>query len=250
MSEAARIQAHLRETARGAYEAVALPPFTAFFHPRDPHRHFNYAIPDEPVAGDLAAPLAALRQAFRARGRLARFEYVAEFAPGLAAALDAVGFEVELEAPLMTCPASAIVDPEPVPGLEIVPATEDPRAYLAVGRGAFGEGPPDDGAVTAWLDRLNRRSTPLLGLLDGEPVAVATATPPLDGLSEVAGVGVVERARRRGIGGALTAAAARGAAGKGAELVFLSPGSDGAQSVYRRVGFRPALTTLYYADPD
>ena len=90
----------------------------------------------------------------------------------------------------------------------------------------------------------------LLGLLDGEPVAIASATPPLDGLSGVTGVGVLEHARNRGIGRAMTAAAAHGAGALGAELVFFSPGSEDAQSVYTRVGFLPAETTLYYADPD
>src|SRR5262249_44536596 len=74
--------------------------------------------------------------------------------------------------------------------------------------------------------------------------------PPLDGLSEVAGIGVLERARRRGIGGAMTAAAARDAAARGAELVFLAPGSGDAQSVYERGGFGPAESSLCYADPE
>ena len=81
-------------------------------------------------------------------------------------------------------------------------------------------------------------------------MAVAAATAPQDGLSEVAGIGVLAQARNRGIGGVMTAAAARDAAAKGAELVFLSPGSEGARSVYERVGFRPAETSLYYADPE
>jgi ribosomal protein S18 acetylase RimI-like enzyme len=78
---------------------------------------------------------------------------------------------------------------------------------------------------------------------------VSAATPPRDGLSEVAGIGVLEHARGGGIGAAMTAAAALDAATKGAELVFLAPGSEAAQSVYTRVGFRPAETSLYYADP-
>ena len=92
--------------------------------------------------------------------------------------------------------------------------------------------------------------TSLLGILDGRPVGVAAATPPLDGLSEVAGIAVLADARRLGIGAALTAAAARGAAANGATLLFLSPASDGSRSVYERVGFAPALRTLYYADPE
>jgi ribosomal protein S18 acetylase RimI-like enzyme len=253
MTQAERIQAYLRATAAAFYEAVPVPPFTAFFSATDPLRYLNYAIPDEPAGGDLTEPLELLRATFRSRGRLPRFEYVAGFSPDLAASLDAAGFEVELDAPLMTCPPAELVDPPAVPELEIVPATSDPRAAITVGNRSFGS--PDapeatDDEVEGWIARRSATDgASLLGLLDGEPVAIASATPPLDGLSEVAGVGVVEQARNRGIGSAMTAAAARGGAARGAELLFLSPGSEAAQSIYRRVGFRPAERTLYYVDP-
>ncbi len=251
--QAGRIQAYLRATALGFYDAVPLPPFTAFFNPRDPLRYLNYAIPDEPASGDLREPLEELRTAFRERERLPRFEYVEGFAPALAASLEQAGFELELRAPLMTCPAAALSQPPAVPGLEIVPATRDIRSYLTVGQRAFGSGDePDasDDEVDAWRARRTGEGVWLLGLLDGEPVAVAAATPPLDGLSEIAGIGVLGGARSRGIGAAMTAAATREAVAGGAELAFLSPGSDGARSVYERVGFRPAETSLYYADAE
>jgi ribosomal protein S18 acetylase RimI-like enzyme len=251
VSEAARIQAYLRATARGFYDAVPVTPFTCFFHPGDPLRYFNYAIPDEPAGGDLREELDRLRATFRERDRLPRFEYVERFAPDLAGSLEQAGFELELRAPLMTCPAAA-VEPPALSKLEIVPAADDLRAYLTVGRRAFGAGDEPEASDEEVEARRARQdvSTALLGLVDGEPVAVAAATPPLDGLSEVAGVGVLEHARRRGIGGAMTAAAARDAGAKGAELVFLAPGSDDARSVYERIGFRPAETALYYADPE
>ena len=242
----------MRETARGYYDVVPMPPFTCFFHPRDPLRYFNYAIPDEPVGGDLRGPLAELRAAFHARERLPRFEYVEGFAPDLATTLEQAGFELELRAPVMTASTAEMAPPPDVPGLEIVPGAQDWRAYLTVGQRAFGSGDEPEATDEEVGERRSRRDggVQLLGLLDGEPVAVAAATPPLDALSEVAGIGTLEHARRRGIAGAMTAAAAREAGTKGAELVFLSPGSDVAQSVYARVGFRAgAETSLYYADP-
>jgi ribosomal protein S18 acetylase RimI-like enzyme len=252
MRQAERIQAYMRETARGYYDVVPMPPFTCFFHPRDALRYFNYAIPDEPVGGDLGGPFAELRAAFHERQRLARFEYVEGFAPGLATALEQTGFELELRAPVMTASTARLAPPPAIPGLEIVPGGQDWRAYLTVGRRAFGTGDEPEATDEEVEERRNRRDggVQLLGLLDGEPVAVAAATPPLDGLSEVAGIGTLEHARRRGIAGAMTAAAAREAGTNGAGLVFLSPGSDAAQSVYARVGFRAgAETALYYADP-
>jgi len=244
----------MRETARGFYEAVRVAPFTCFFHPSDELRYFNYAIPDEPAARDLGEALDRLRAAFRERNRLPRFEYVEGFAPELGAALEHARFALELRAPLMTVATDEVADPSLPPGFEIVAASTDVRAYLTVGRRAFGTGDEpeaSDEEVAARRARRARRhvGTALLGLLDGEPVAVSAATPPRDGLTEVAGVGVVEHARGRGLGGAMTAAAARDAANRGAELAFLAPGSDTAQSVYTRVGFRPAEVALYYADP-
>jgi GNAT superfamily N-acetyltransferase len=250
MRQAERLQAYLRATAGGFYEAVSVPPFTCFFHPRDRLRYFNYAIPDEP-AGDLHEALELLRAAFRERDRLPRFEYVEGFAPELPAALDGAGFELELRAPLMTVPTAEVAEPALPAGLEIVQASTDVRAYLTVGRRAFGAGDEPEASDEEVEERQARQGagTALLGLLHGEPVAVSAATPPLDGLTEVAGVGVLERARGRGLGGAMTAAAARDAGTKGAELAFLAPGSEAAQSVYLRVGFRPAEVSLYYADP-
>lgn len=232
-------------------EAVPSPPFTCFFHPRDPLRYHNYAIPDEPVGGDLDDALERLRAEFRSRDRLPRFEYVEGFAPSLAAALERAGFELELRAPLMTCAGADIALPPDIAGLEIVPAAEDWRAYLTVGKCAFGEDAETSDREVEERAARNDGGSALLGVLDGEPVAVAAATPPFDGLSEVAGIGVLQHARKRGIGGAVTVAAARDAAARGAELLFLAPGSEKAQSVYERVGFRPgAENALYYADPE
>ena len=172
VTRADRIQSYLRTTAHGFYEAVPVPPFTAFFNPRDPLRYLNYAIPDEPAEGDLSAPLEVLRETFRSRERLPRFEYVEGFAPGLAASLEAAGFELELRAPLMTCPAGEVAEPPAVPGLTVVPAVDDPRATITVGSRAFGAGDeprPPTRTSSAWLVR--RR------LADRRSSACSTASP-------------------------------------------------------------------------
>lgn len=75
----------------------------------------------------------------------------------------------------------------------------------------------------------------LVAWVDGEPVGEATAYL-VDGTVGVFGVGVVEAARRRGIGAALTVRAAT-AFGDRADLVWLQP-SDMARTMYERLGFR------------
>ena len=54
MVSTARLQNYLRYSARRQYEAVAVPPFTLFFHPTDALPYFNYAIPDLATGGALA----------------------------------------------------------------------------------------------------------------------------------------------------------------------------------------------------
>jgi ribosomal protein S18 acetylase RimI-like enzyme len=59
-----------------------------------------------------------------------------------------------------------------------------------------------------------------------------------EGAAEVVGVATLPTARRRGLGGAVTAALARHALDTGAELVFLSAASVDVARVYARIGFR------------
>jgi GNAT superfamily N-acetyltransferase len=71
--------------------------------------------------------------------------------------------------------------------------------------------------------------------IDGEPVGEASAYRTGTAVG-IFGVGVLERARRRGIGTALTLTAAR-AFGDAADLTWLQP-SAMAEGMYGRLGFR------------
>lgn len=118
-----RIQAQLRASAQQNYEAVAAPPFTYFFNPDDPAPWSNYAIPDSPVGGDLTVALTALVDAFRARERLPRFEFIEEFAPQLAPALVAYGFIEEMRALLMVCTPATYQPVESIADVMVVELT-------------------------------------------------------------------------------------------------------------------------------
>src|SRR6185312_5383970 len=75
----------------------------------------------------------------------------------------------------------------------------------------------------------------------GEPAGGGIATAVADGVTELAGFGVRERWRRRGIAGAITGYLLRSAAAEGVHTAFLTPGGAEAERVYARAGF--AATT-------
>jgi predicted GNAT family acetyltransferase len=59
----------------------------------------------------------------------------------------------------------------------------------------------------------------------------------VEGVAELAGLGVLEGFRRRGIGAAVTAELTRRALASGTRLVWLTPGDEGAERIYARAGF-------------
>jgi ribosomal protein S18 acetylase RimI-like enzyme len=252
LRDAERIQAYIRATAAHRKDVVPVAPFTALMHPRNPLSYLSFAVPDRPFGGDLTEPLARLVSAFRERDRMPRFEYVEEFAPELAPALEDFGFELELRAPLMVCDRRSARAAAAVPGLRIArlrpeSSLDEVTTLITTGRHAFGVQEPasDEDAEEdrSFLDR----DISVLGYLDGKPAAVAHAMAPLDGLSEVGGIGTLTEFRSRGIAAAMTAEVTSLALNAGAELVYLTPGDEGAFRVYERAGYRVAQTMLFYS---
>src|SRR5207237_412721 len=74
----------------------------------------------------------------------------------------------------------------------------------------------------------------------GAVVGVGLALEIVDGTTEIAGIGVLEAYRGRGIAAAITARLTREAHEAGAHTAFLTPGDLGIGNVYARVGYRPA----------
>lgn len=243
---AARVQAYFRDVAGRQYEAERVPPFTLFFHPHDPLVHYNYAVPDEPPAGDLAGVLGRVRAAFRARGRTPRFEIVEAFAPALATALADAGFKEESRPFLMACGPDGFREPPLPEGVRLETldsqAPDDRiRSLLVAQRSGFGVPKPEavSEADVAFFRGTLRAGRAFLAYRDGEAVGGAVLLAPADGLAEVAGVATVETHRRRGIGTALTAAAAREAFALGVEVAILAAADERAGRVYQAVGFEP-----------
>jgi GNAT superfamily N-acetyltransferase len=259
-----RLESYLRRAARAEREAIEIPPFVIFLDSDDPLRFFNYAHPLQPIAGDpalvraeLAEPLASLRAQFASRGRTPRFEYVEEYAPGLAAALVDDGFVEEGRYPLQVCDLQSYRSAPVVRGLEIQQLSEvtpagDLEDFVAVERKGFGHRVAD--AITEedcedLRDSMRRGGLAFLARLDGRPVGIASCTVLLDGLTELAGIATLPECRRHGIATAITAAAAQTVFALGVEAAFLTAGDEQAGRVYQRVGFRPRATVLAFSTP-
>ena len=207
--------------------------FTLYLHPvMRTHPFLNYAIPDEGAEPDDGAALVA---AARARGLLPRIEAVEPCAPWIR---DLPGFEIELEPPLMTC-REPVALASPAKLVRVRPRSRLVEPLLAAQHAAFGDPPPTDERVATWDEH------GVAALVDGEVVGGASWSDPIDGMTEVGGIAVLEPFRRRGIAGALTAAATREGLRAGATLVLLSPGDDGAQRVYERAGFATTSRMIF-----
>jgi ribosomal protein S18 acetylase RimI-like enzyme len=237
-----RIQGYLRSVVERRREPVDAGAFILYVHPTERHPYLNYAIPRH---GAREGDGEALVRAARERGLVPRLEYLDGCFPWVEAALAAAGFVREGRLRLMTCTPETLTPPDHgvVELVRVEPGSALVAPMLAVQHDAFGDPPPSDETAAAWDGQV------IAALLDGVLVGAADWTPVIDGMSEIAGVAVAQAARRRGIGSAVTAAAARAAFEQGATLALLTPGSDESARVYERAGFSDTTTIVHLRVP-
>ncbi len=204
-----------------------------------------YARPRFPGGRPALADVVRMRERQRELGVPEAFEWVHETTPDLYDIAVEAGLDV-LRAPLLVLDPDALPEPHPhVRVLDTQPAEVSVVAQLAFSSpgtapGEVGVAERDAAVETAAPASTRHRHA--VADLPGEGVlAVGTAQRAGD-VVEIVGVGTLPAARRRGLGGAVTAALARDALDRGARLVFLSAGSPDIARVYERVGFRRAGT--------
>lgn len=246
------IQAYIRSGVGRGRETEQIGPFLATFSPRNDNPYLNYAVP---VDGALptAAEVTSLIAAYELRGRLPRLEYLTSVAPAVEEALVAGGFVVEGRLPIMVCTSGSAQDLPVPPGIElIVPTSEDEiRAMVTAQNEAYGEDAPTQAQVVARLANLAAGGLAILACdaATGQPAGGGTCDVPLHGTTELAGVGVRDAFRRRGIAGALTSRLARDAFGSGLMTVFLTPAHEAEERIYARAGFIRISEQLHIARP-
>jgi GNAT superfamily N-acetyltransferase len=198
---------------------------------------------------DPASALEAAEEIFRSRGHpFFGIELEPGRFPALEAAVRETGLTLLLTRPAMAASVAGLRDVDVPDGVTIEVVGD--RAALDDLRGVDFEAFGGDRAITdrflseRWLGLDDFRS--LLARDPAGPVGVATGLL-LEDTVGVFGVGVVERARRHGVGAALTVRAARGLADR-ADLAWLLP-SDMARALYGRLGFRQVSTWEIWIRP-
>ena len=198
-------------------------------HLPDPGENFAF------VATESKDPVAALIEAetvLRRNGMPFGIGVLAGRHASVDAAVRARGFRVLFREPVMTIRTADLADVPLPPEVRLADAgPDDLRALAELGAIAF-EGDIDvsRGMYSRGLLDVAHVVT---ASIDKKIVGVATAVP-AGGAVAVFGVAVAPEARRRGIGAALTCAAAR--AGDGSGIAWLSARGEAAR-VYERLGF-------------
>lgn len=241
------IQGYLRAVIQDDHQILATGAFDIFIQPQSDHPFVNYAIPrrdaepDEEAVGELIAIM-------EGAGRVPRAEYLPAEAPAVEEALCAQGFEVELRTPVMRCTPDALVAVE-VPDkvtLDVVgpdATREELEGLMRAQSEAFGE--PFEPADLERVQPLLGRRITVIAYADGEVAGGGLCQPPIAHVTELAGIGVREPFRRRGIATAITSELARLAFDSGVETAFMTPGDSGARAAYERAGFEATDEMLH-----
>lgn len=240
-----KLLGYLRATAQRNPNGERTGTFVATFNKEDDNPYLNYAIPGD-GADPTPADIEALIAMFEKRRRKPRVECMPGAAPKLEAALLAHGFVADARVPVMLCtPGMKVRMPETV-GVEIFAASADDVLAAAELSQAEAYNSPSHGP--AGLKRTLRFGGVVVAARDtasGTIVGAGVATPPLDGVTEIAGIGVRPTFRRRGAAGAMTALLTQEAFAKGITLAWLTPGSVDAERIYARAGYAVASEALH-----
>lgn len=229
---------------RAAARIEEIGPFTLFVK-ADPAGWPYYARPRLGLETDITATdIAAVRERQVELGLAQAFEWVHETTPGLLEPARAAGLVIH-ECPLLVLPQDVVaggVDPSALPdAVEVRPMQPDaPDLDEVLGAINAGFAGVDDitPGVTEPLQRLLRDGRVVLyGAFDEHGAIGGGSHSPRGTTTELTGIAVLPRARRRGVGAAITKALVSDAKQRGVETIFLGADDDAVARVYERVGF-------------
>lgn len=227
-------------------ECVEVGPFVAMFDPSTEIFYANYAVPSREAATN--DEVRSLIEVFGSRNRMPRLEFRREAQPALSAMLEAAGFTLESQHPVMVCmPTDFVPHDSPAVEVQMLGHDDDILPFLRVADEAFGMvGPIDKARVEHTRAALDSGAwIAALGTIDGHPAGCAVLTPH-EGIAELAGVGTADAFRRRGVASTVSSALMH-CFFDGGDAVWLSAGDDTAEAVYRRLGFKRVATQANYS---
>ncbi|MFE0025787.1 GNAT family N-acetyltransferase [Amycolatopsis sp. NPDC059021] len=249
MSFLSFVQSYIRTMAARGRETERIGPFLATYSTHTEHPMLNYAVPDD-GAVPTTADVDALTEAYRRRDLTPRLEFLTEVIPAAEAVLRERGYALERRVPLMICaPEDAVAWPCPEDITLLTPETDvEFLAMVNAQREAYDEpDPASDDDVASMRDLLGRGGLAVLAVhtATGDPVGGGVGTALVDATTEIAGIGVRERYRRRGIAAALTSQLTLEAHQRGGKTVFLTPAGEPEERLYARIGYRRAAECVH-----
>ncbi len=222
---------------RPSARAEEVGPFTLYVN-TDPDGFAYYARPRLGLDGQVSVD--DVRRVLTRQQQLdvpRALEWVHQTTPSLLPAAREAGLRVQ-ESPLL------VLDRVAVPDGEVrvrVLGPDDADLPLTLGAVSAGFAGSDDVVAKDAGRRSRLIRTGLLATAaayDDEGAVVGGGSyGPRGAVAEIAGVAVVPRARRRGLGAAITAALVADAQDRGVSTVFLSAQDDAVARIYERVGF-------------
>jgi ribosomal protein S18 acetylase RimI-like enzyme len=179
-------------------------------------------------------------------------EWVHETTPTLLAAAREAGLRVT-ECPLLVLPGGADTVTPPMPDGYCVrmlpPDSPDIATVVAAVSAGFSESDDAEERAPGRLpELLSSGLLAMAGAYDGQGAVGGGSHSPRGETTELTGIAVVPRARRQGIGAAITAALVADARTRGITTVFLSAHDDAVARVYERIGFQ-RVGTACIAEP-
>jgi len=204
------------------------------------------------AAGVTADDVREVLDVQRERGLPEHIEWVHEVTPTLLPAARQAGVAV-VEHPLLAL-AEPVQLPDQLAAMAEMLEPDDPRFDLARAAVAAGFDERDDLRPEPVLAHITARVRDGLmrvaGAFDADGAVMGGGShAPRGDVTELTGIAVLPRYRRRGVGAELTKVLAEDAMASGATTMFLSAGSPEVARVYERVGFRRVGTACIVEKP-
>ena len=208
----------------------------------DPLVWLNYAVPLREMTPEDAR---ALKDHFVANQRRPRLEFFQDLWPESCRSLELEGFECTHKMPVMTLEAT---DFKPAQSNARLAVPGDGWTLEVIQSEAFSGTPNEERAKSTDASLKSGKLLAAITEIDSKPVACGFGIGTTE-IKEIAGIGTLEANRRRGAARAVIQIMLNKFFEEGGKTAWLTPGDDGAQSLYESIGFQSKATQVCYEHP-